>query len=204
MSKTPNNETEQTEEKQNASETPGQNSGDESPTQETKTDASDEKVVNISEADKKEEADPVVVLETALTQSKEELLYLQAEFENFKKRTQKEKQQSILFANEKFVHELLPILENFELALQHGEKLSFEEKSEEANFLTGVKLTHQSLTKMLNSLGVQFIGVVGEAFDPMRHEALSIEEKEDEREQSKTSKSSPASRSRSWWSWTWT
>lgn len=96
----------------------------------------------------------------------EQLQRLQAEFENFQKRTEKEKIQIRETANENTISNLLPILDNFELSLKHN-------KDE------GVKLIYKDLIKTLKAQGLKKIDT-NIPFDPKFHEALLQEDgKED-------------------------
>ncbi len=96
-------------------------------------------------------------------ESKEELYLkqlqrLQAEFENFRRRTEKEKSQIKKNANESLISELLPILDNFELSLKH-------------NTDQGVQIIYETLYKTLESQGLKKIDTTV-PFNPQFHEAL--------------------------------
>ena len=93
---------------------------------------------------------------------------LQAEFENYKKRIEKEKLEFVKFANEELVLRILPVIDSFELALQNTN--SHDE------FVKGIKLIYTQLFSMLESLGVQKIKAQGEKFDPYKHEVLLQEQ----------------------------
>jgi len=108
-----------------------------------------------------------------------ELLYLKAEFENYKKRILREQDQAIRFANEKFVREILTIVDLLERATTHG--LNMKQKNQGGNaelgqFIDGIDMTYRGLLQLLNRFGVEFIGSEGEKFDPVRHEAISQKE----------------------------
>ena len=90
------------------------------------------------------------------------LLRTAADFDNYKKRAAREREQYVALANERFVKELLPVLDDLERALAHGEEHSIEE---------GVRLVHRSLVTLLERHGVKEIDTAG-AFDPHVHEAL--------------------------------
>ncbi len=97
----------------------------------------------------------------------ESLQRLQAEFENFKKRNEKEKQAFMLFANRQLLMELLPVIDDFDRALQTT-------KDE------GIKLIHQKLVELLKQYSVEEMVALGKYFDPKFHEALMQEESEKE------------------------
>lgn len=96
----------------------------------------------------------------------ETLQRLQAEFENYKKRTEKENAEFRKYANKQFIAELLPILDNFELALK-----SINDE--------GIKLLYAHLFDILEKQGLKRIDATGK-FDPRFHEALLQEESEKE------------------------
>lgn len=120
------------------------------------------------------EASELEAARTSESDAKKALLYLKAEFDNYKKRILREQEQEIKFANEKLIGELLPVVDLLERALGAGTSLQArKEDKEAANFVTGVSLTHRELINVLGRLGVEFIGNVGEKFDPVRHEAIT-------------------------------
>jgi len=93
------------------------------------------------------------------------LLRLAADFENYKKRAARERQEYIALANERLLKELLPVLDDLERAL------SAAEEHEEAQLEDGVRLVHRSLSSVLERQGVTPIETDGR-FDPHVHEAL--------------------------------
>jgi molecular chaperone GrpE len=93
------------------------------------------------------------------------LLRLAADFENYKKRAARERQEYVQLANERLIAELLPILDDLERAL------SAAEEHQEAQLEEGVRLVHRSLAALLERHGVEPIETDGK-FDPHVHEAL--------------------------------
>ena len=93
------------------------------------------------------------------------LLRLAADFENYKKRAARERQEYVALANERLIAELLPILDDLERALAAAEE------HQEAQLEEGVELVHRSLAGLLERHGVQPISTDGK-FDPHVHEAL--------------------------------
>ena len=93
------------------------------------------------------------------------LLRLAADFENYKKRAARERQEYVRLANERLITELLPILDDLERAL------SAAEQHEEAQLEEGVRLVYRSLAGLLERHGVAQIETDGK-FDPHVHEAL--------------------------------
>ena len=102
------------------------------------------------------------------------LLRQAAELENFKKRTLRDREESVRFANEALVKDLLPIIDNLERAIAHARgdgngKLLVE----------GVEMVLKGLLDVLNKYGVIPIEAVGQAFDPVKHEAMAQVESTD-------------------------
>ena len=93
------------------------------------------------------------------------LLRLAADFENYKKRAARERQEYVQLANERLIAELIPILDDLERALAAAEQ------HEEAQLEEGVELVHRSLAALLAHHGVTPIETEGK-FDPHVHEAL--------------------------------
>ena len=104
-------------------------------------------------------------------------LRLQAEFDNFKKRSYKEKGEFVKFANEILILELIEILDNFERGIKAAET-----KKDFDLLHRGVDMISKQLHGLLESKGLKRIKAVGEKFDPHRHEALEVieDEKADE------------------------
>ena len=100
------------------------------------------------------------------------LLRLAAEFENYKKRAARERQEYVALANERLVKELLPILDDLERALAAAEE------HEEAKLEDGVRLVHRSLEQLLAREGVEEIDASG-PFDPHVHEAMLAQPSEE-------------------------
>jgi molecular chaperone GrpE len=93
------------------------------------------------------------------------LLRLAADFENYKKRAARERQEYVQLANERLIAELIPILDDLERALNAAEE------HQEAQLEEGVELVHRSLAALLERHGVTPISTEGK-FDPHVHEAL--------------------------------
>lgn len=99
----------------------------------------------------------------------ERLTRLQAEFENYRKRVIRDAKEAKKFYNEKLILELLPILDNFERAIEHGRNTS-----EQDSMLEGIQLIYRQLLGMLESNGLQTIDTEGEKFNPLYHEAVAV------------------------------
>ena len=110
--------------------------------------------------------------EDAAAEVDDRLLRLAADFDNYKKRAARERQEYVAFANERILKELLPILDDLERAL------SAAEHHEEAQLEEGVRLVHRSLASLLERQGVKEIATEGK-FDPHVHEALLAQPSEE-------------------------
>ena len=100
------------------------------------------------------------------------LLRLAADFDNYKKRAARERDEYVAFANERLVKELLPILDDLERALDAAEE------HQEGQLEDGVRLVHRALASLLERQGVKEISTDGK-FDPHVHEALLAQPAED-------------------------
>jgi molecular chaperone GrpE len=89
---------------------------------------------------------------------------LQADFENYKKRTEKDRKEYVKYANEGLIIKIIDIYEDLERALESAE--------EGENLKSGVELIYKNLKDMLGKEGLAEIPTEGEKFDPFKHEAL--------------------------------
>jgi len=101
-------------------------------------------------------------------------LRLQAEFDNFRKRSAKERQEFIKYANESMVLELIGMLDNFERSIKAA-----DEKQDFKLLHQGVDMISKELHKLLSEKGLKKIVAIGEKFDPHKHEAFEVVESED-------------------------
>lgn len=102
-----------------------------------------------------------------LVKLRDEKLRIMAETENIKKRLQREKEDFCKFATQSVLEDLLPVLDNLDLALEHGRKL------ERCSELThGVEMTRKIFLDILAKYDLESLGAAGEEFDPAWHEAL--------------------------------
>ena len=105
-----------------------------------------------------------------LKEKEERYLRMYAEFENYKKRTEKEKQNTALYAKADVVEMLLPVIDSMENAI------TIETADE--NLKQGISLMFEQVRIFLEKNGVEEIGKVGEEFNPELHDAISIQEVE--------------------------
>ncbi|MDF1614160.1 nucleotide exchange factor GrpE [Desulfurivibrio dismutans] len=98
------------------------------------------------------------------------MLRLAAEFENYKKRMQRERENSFKYAEEGLMKELLPSLDNLERAIEQGRN------SDDASaLLEGVEMTYRGLLASLEKFGLKPMDSMGQTFDPNLHEAMVME-----------------------------
>ena len=123
---------------------------------------------NTDAADKKaDEIDPLTKAQQEVEELKKQLLYKTAEFENYRKRTLKEKAELILNGGEKTVAAILPILDDFERAIA--------DKSEDPKAIKeGVQMIFNKFVKTLEGLGVKKIETNDKDFDVDFHEAIAM------------------------------
>lgn len=104
------------------------------------------------------------------------LLRARADLENFKKRARREQAESLRFANEQLIRDLLPVVDNLERAVEHAAG-----GGNGAPLVEGVSLVLKSLHDVLKRCGVEPVdAAAGEPFDPVRHEAVGRQEAEGE------------------------
>jgi len=115
-------------------------------------------------------AAPDPALSGELAELKDRHLRLAAEFDNFRRRSLRERQDLHNYANENLVKDLLPTVDNLERAVDHGRKE--EQRADSENLLQGVELTYRSLLQILTRHGVVEIEALGKPFDPQVHEAV--------------------------------
>ena len=115
-----------------------------------------------------EEIDEVTQLRNEVGAAKDKYLRLFAEFENFRRRTAKERLDLIKTAGEGVISELIPVVDDFERSLQ-----IFKDNEAVAPMYEGIQLVHGKLTKVLAQKGLKPMEVeVGSGFDPEYHEAV--------------------------------
>ena len=127
----------------------------------------DSKTDNTDNAAESEEADPLAKAQLEVEELKKQLLYKTAEFENYRKRTLKEKADLILNGGEKTIAAILPILDDFERAIA--------DKSEDPKAIKeGVQMIFNKFIKTLEGLGVKKIETADKDFDVDFHEAIAM------------------------------
>ncbi len=103
----------------------------------------------------------------------ERLLRTTADFDNFKKRAAREKQEAIKFANESLIQRIIPVLDNFEMALAAAQSSATDGLK---SLQEGVMMIHSQLRTALAETGLEEVNATGQMFDPNLHEAVSQQE----------------------------
>ena len=136
-----------------------------------------EKVAQEPEDDAEENVGPNTLPEAQenIAELNERIVRLTADFDNFRKRAQRDKDEARQFANQGLLERLLPILDNFEMALTAV-------KDADSSVRDGVQMILDQLLSVLKESGVEPVDALGQPFDPNLHEALSQEETTDAEE----------------------
>lgn len=112
--------------------------------------------------------------EQVVSELKDQMLRLQAEFDNYRKRMLKEREELRKFANEDLILSLLDVVDNFERAL-----VSVDQVEDKTIVIEGVKMIEKQLKMILEQYGVKSIKTAGTVFDPGYHEAIAQEVSQD-------------------------
>ena len=158
------------EEEETLNENPSEETANEAVETENAKDSENSEDSNNSEdSDNSEEKDPLQKAEEEIADLKNQLLYKVAEFENYRKRTLKERAELILNGGEKFITAILPVLDDMERAIENGAKTD-----DPAVLREGMELIHQKFMKTLEAQGVSQIETTDADFDTDVHEAVAM------------------------------
>jgi molecular chaperone GrpE len=135
------------------------------------TDLTDEDVVESADTEDGDSAS----LETQVEELKEALIRSQADLQNVRRRAERDVENAHKYAVEKFVKDLLAVLDSMDRALELAETT----EGFDAAMLEGTQMTHKLLLDTAAKHGVEPINPVGEAFDPQEHQAMSMVESAD-------------------------
>jgi len=116
-------------------------------------------------------------LEAELLKFKELALRAQADFDNYRKRAAREREETLRYANSRMLEGLLPIIDNFELGM-----VAARNATEAANIVAGFEMVYRQLQDFLKEQGVELIDADGADFDPNLHEALGHEASDEVKE----------------------
>ena len=128
-----------------------------------------EKTEEAAQEEEAEELDPLEKAQAELAEMKNQLLYKAAEFENYRKRTLKERAELILNGGEKVLTAILPVLDDMERAIANGSKTEDPQVLRE-----GMELIYQKFVKTLEAQGVSKIETKDADFDTDLHEAVAM------------------------------
>ena len=117
------------------------------------------------EAEEEHEENPVAVLEAELKEKSDRILRLQADFENFRRRTAKEKEELTAVITQNMLTDLLPLLDNFERAMM-------VEQTDIEAFQKGMEMIFTQLREVMEKHGLEKIEAEGQVFDPNLHQAV--------------------------------
>lgn len=135
-----------------------------------------EDVVETTQTDKISQDEYIDKLKQENEEYKDKYLRLYAEFDNYKRKTVKDKEELIKYSNESILSEILPILDSIEMAIKH----SNESDSDNIDALRkGVENTLRELHRTLEKFGVTHIDAQGKEFNPAYHHAMSQVERDD-------------------------
>ncbi|KAG6655632.1 hypothetical protein I3843_05G206100 [Carya illinoinensis] len=131
-----------------------------------------ESMVHVIESERNELAQKVSALSLEMTSGKEKYIRLQADFDNFRKRSEKERLTIRSDAQGEVIESLLPMVDNFERAKQQLKPETEKEKKINASY-QGI---YKQFVEIMRSLHVAAVATVGKPFDPLLHEAIAREE----------------------------
>jgi molecular chaperone GrpE len=143
-------------------------------------DAGDEEIMTKKKKEEKENPEPVEKVqkeeepvvegpdrEAEFAEMKDKYLRLYADFENYKKRMHKDKEELVKYCNESILYETLPVIDNLEMALSHAG----DDTSE--GLVKGVQITLREFQRVMEKFGLVAIEANGRPFDPSVHHAMS-------------------------------
>jgi molecular chaperone GrpE len=142
---------------------------------------SEEEMTELSEADLEKEAEKAEEAEeqagpdaeSRIKELNDKYLRCYAEFDNYRKRVNKEKEELVKYGNESLIYELLPAIDSLELALKHASG------DADSGVVKGVEMTLKELFRALEKFSLSRIEAAGRKFDPSVHHAMITVEKED-------------------------
>jgi len=159
------------------------------------TDSVDEDAITLNFAENAEDQDKnwpdeaglddkIAALENQLAESRDQLLRKAADFENFRKRMNQEKQNAIEFANQTLLLDIIPVIDDFERAIQSAQNSTeIAESPAGKTLLDGIIMIEKRLMGQLEGKwGLKRFNSAGEPFDPNRHEAMMMEKSPDVKE----------------------
>jgi len=124
------------------------------------------------------EADEVALLQQKIAELEDKFLRANADFDNMRRRMEKEKMQAISYAHEVFARDLLPVIDSLEMAILSGSNAEVESATLLEKVKEGLNLTVEQFRKAFEKHGIELVDINGE-FDPTIHEAVMQLESEE-------------------------
>lgn len=121
----------------------------------------------------------VEILQREMGETRDQLMRVAAEFDNFKKRMEREKSKLLKYAGENILRDLLVTLDNLDRAVEQGNAAVVDDTKKLESMLQGVELTRKGLVATLERYGVEPLTAVGLTFNPDEHDALTMEASEE-------------------------
>lgn len=118
--------------------------------------------------------DEVTQLREQLEEQKEEVLRTKAEMQNIRRRAEIDVEKAHKFGTEKFVKELLPVVDSLEKAVESAQNQDVQNEEAVSRIKEGVDMTLDMFLGALSKLSVEQVNPVGDPFDPQKHEAMSM------------------------------
>jgi molecular chaperone GrpE len=149
-------------------ETPKQAEGSHDEATPQVNDKTDEEKASTKDLEEPKEVDPIEELQKQLDEAKDKYVRLSAEFDNFRKRTQREKMDLIKYGSEDVLKSILPLVDDFERAIKHSETATDIEAMKQ-----GLTLIHGKFVEFLKGNGVKEIEAMGLELDTDKHDAIT-------------------------------
>jgi molecular chaperone GrpE len=121
----------------------------------------------------------VEILQREMGETRDQLMRVAAEFDNFKKRMEREKSKLLKYAGENILRDLLVTLDNLDRAVEQGNAAAVDDAKNLESLVQGVELTRKGLVATLERYGVEPLTAVGLTFNPDEHDALTMEASEE-------------------------
>lgn len=127
------------------------------------------------------EAEALAEAQAKAQEAEKKYLYLYSEFENFRRRNERDRLDFLKFGHEGFLRDLLQVVDNFERAIAHAKASAGEEKGTPlASVTQGIEMIHFQMVEALRAQGVTIVATQGAKFDPALHDAVAEEESDAE------------------------
>jgi len=131
--------------------------------------------VPVVEAAASSEESEMEVLQRELAETRDQLMRIAADSDNFRKRMEREKSKLVKYAGENILRDLLTTLDNLDRAIEQGGAVAEDEGKKLQSMVQGLELTRKGLVATLERYGVEPLDAVGLAFNPDEHDALTME-----------------------------